>query len=183
MRTSCISNERTLPRSGIVGHLRHLQRPPSPHQRAMQTVKQSLGQLTPMRIRVSGRRDNARTIYRILLKVLANARLHISAPGWTSKRTLAGLILEVAQAPPPRCSQTDLFRQIRARSTPVRVLSGRVCASCRTPLFCPLFFGLISGLCASPNSSASDCRQKADLSLTCFPIELSKPSAMYRFGA
>lgn len=81
----------------------------------MQTVKQSLGQLTPMRIRVSGRRDNARTIYRILLKVLANARLHISAPGWTSKRTLAGLILEVAQAPPPRCSQTCFDRSEQDR--------------------------------------------------------------------
>lgn len=85
-------------RSGIPGHLRHLQRPPSPHRGVMHAAKQSRSRFTPMRIRVSRCRDDTQTIYRILLKDSANARLYISAPGWTGERALAGLILEAAQA-------------------------------------------------------------------------------------
>jgi len=71
----------------------------------MQAAKQSPGRLTPMRIRVSACHDDVHTTYRILLKVLANAMLRISAPGWASKGAFAGIILEVAQAT-RRCSPT-----------------------------------------------------------------------------
>jgi hypothetical protein len=99
-----------------------------------------------MRIRISGCRNDANTIYRILLKVVANARLHISAPGWTSERTLAGLILEVAQAT-RRCSRTcfDGSEQDRLQLESCQGVFVQAVALPRC--FCPLFCGLISRLC------------------------------------